>query len=76
MVRCGRWVTDLRGHCLKAHIPDVFRDLYRTGEDFGRVRTSALQTIMRVLGVRRELFVYTAGLLSTIGRLEGHFGAG
>ena len=64
------------GDCLKAHIPDVFRDLYRTEEDFGRVRTSALQTILRVLGVRRDLFVYTAGLLSTFGWLEDQFGAG
>ena len=27
MVGCGMWVTDLRGHCVKAHIPEVFRDL-------------------------------------------------
>ena len=47
---CGEWVTDLRGHCVQAHIPEVFRDLGRTREDIGRVRVSALQTILRVLG--------------------------
>ena len=50
MVGCGRWVTNLRGHCLQNHIPKVFQDLSRTGEDLGRVRRSALQTILRVLG--------------------------
>ena len=44
----------------------------RTGEDIGRVRASALQTIMRVLGDQGDLFGYVAGLLSTIGCLEGH----
>ena len=75
MVGCGWWVTDLQGHCLRDHIPEVFRDLSRTGEDFGRVRTSALQTILRVLrggGSGRVLFVYAAGLLGTIQCLEGH----
>ena len=46
----GECVTDLRGHCVQAHIPGVFWDLGRTGEDIGRVRASALQTILRVLG--------------------------
>jgi hypothetical protein len=46
----GVWVTDLRGHCVQAHIPGVFRDLVRTGEDIGRVRASALQTILRGSG--------------------------
>jgi hypothetical protein len=50
MERCGEWVTDLQGHCVQRHIPGVFRDLGRTGEDIGRVRASALQTILRVLG--------------------------
>ena len=50
MAGCGKWVTDLRGHCVQAHIPEVFQDLYRTGEEFGRARASALQTILRVLG--------------------------
>jgi hypothetical protein len=50
MEGCGEWVTDLRGHCVQAHIPAVFRDLGCTGEDIGRVRASALQTILRVLG--------------------------
>jgi hypothetical protein len=53
MEGCGEWVTDLRGHCVQAHIPGVFRDLGRTGEDIGRVRASALQTILRVLGGSR-----------------------
>jgi hypothetical protein len=44
MEGCGEWVTDLRGHCVQTHIPGVFRDLGRTGEDI------ALQTILRVLG--------------------------
>ena len=44
------WVTDLRGHCVQADIPGVFRDLVRTGEDIGRVRASALQTILRGSG--------------------------
>jgi hypothetical protein len=35
---------------VQAHIPEVFRDLYWTGEAFGKVRASALQTILRVLG--------------------------
>ena len=52
MEGCGEWVTDLRGHCVLAHIPEVFRDLGHTGEDIGRVRASALQTILRVLGDR------------------------
>ena len=50
MEGCGEWVTDLRGHCVQAHIPGVFRDLGCMGEDIGRVRASALQTILRVLG--------------------------
>ena len=50
MEGCGEWVTDLRGHCVQAHIPGVFRDLGRTREDIERVRVSALQTILRVLG--------------------------
>ena len=50
MEGCGEWVIDLRGHCVQAHIPGVFRDLGCTGEDIGRVRASALQTILRVLG--------------------------
>ena len=50
MVGCGRRVTDLRGHCLRDHVPEVFQDLSLTGKDFGRVRGSALQTILRVLG--------------------------
>jgi hypothetical protein len=50
MEGCGEWVTDLRGHCVQAHIPAVFRDLGCTGENIGRVRASALQTILRVLG--------------------------
>ena len=50
MVGCGQRVLDLRGHCLGTHVPEVFRDLSLTGEDFGRVRGSALQTILRVLG--------------------------
>ena len=37
MVGCGRRVTDLKGHCLGDHVPEVFRDLSLTGEDFGRV---------------------------------------
>ena len=73
MEGCGEWVTDLRGHCVQAHIPAVFRDLGCTGEDIGRVRASALQTILRVLrGSGGDLFGYVAGLLSTIGCLEGH----
>jgi hypothetical protein len=73
MEGCGEWVTDLRGHCVQTHIPGVFRDLGRTGEDIGRVRASALQTILRVLGGSGgDLFGYVAGLLSTIGCLEGH----
>jgi hypothetical protein len=36
----NKWVTDLQGHCVQAHIPEVSRDLGRTGEDFGRVRGS------------------------------------
>ena len=35
MVGCGRRVTDLKGHCLGDHVPEVFRDLSLTGEDFG-----------------------------------------
>jgi hypothetical protein len=70
MEGCGEWVTDLRGHCVQAHIPGVFRDLGRTGEDIGRVRASALQTILG--GSDGDLFGYVAGLLSTIGFLEGH----
>ena len=50
MAGCGEWVTDLKGHCVQTHIPGVFRDLGCTGEDIGRVRASALQTILRVLG--------------------------
>ena len=50
MEGCGEWVNDLRGHCVQAHIPGVFRDLECTGEDIGRVRASTLQTILRVLG--------------------------
>lgn len=69
MVGCGWWVTDLQGHCLWDHIPEVFRDLSRTGEDFGRVRTSALQTIPRVLGGGevREGPIYVCG------RAAGHY---
>ena len=53
--------------------PVVFRDLGCTGEDIGRVRASALQTILRVLGGSGgDLFGYVAGLMSTIGCLEGH----
>jgi hypothetical protein len=73
MEGCGEWATDLKGHCVRAHIPGVFRDLGCTGEDIGRVRASALQTILRVLrGSGGDLFGYVAGLLSTIGCLEGH----
>jgi hypothetical protein len=54
----GEWVTDLRGHCVQAHIPGVFRDLGRTGRILG--------------GSGGDLFGYVAGLLSTIGCLEGH----
>jgi hypothetical protein len=50
MEGCGEGVNDLRGHCVQAHIPGVFRDLGCTGEDIGRVRASALQTILSVLG--------------------------
>ena len=50
----------------------VFRDLGCTGEDIGRVRASALQTIPSPWGIRRELFGYVVGLLSTIGCLGGH----
>ena len=58
MEGCGKWVTDLRGHCVQAHIPEVFRDLGRTGQDLGRVRASALQTTLRVLvGSGGDLFV-------------------
>jgi hypothetical protein len=57
---------------VQAHIPEVFRDLGRTGEDFGRVRASALQTILRAGGSGGDLFGYAAGLLSAIGCLEGH----
>ena len=65
MEGCGKWVTDLRGHCVQAHIPEVFRDLGRTEEDFG--------TILRVLGGSGgDLFRYSAGLLSAIGCLESH----
>jgi hypothetical protein len=53
MAECGKWVTDLRGHSVLPHIPEVFRDLGRTGEDFGRVRASALQTILTAAGIRR-----------------------
>jgi hypothetical protein len=74
---CGEWVTDLWGHCVQAHILEVFRDLGHTGEDIGRVRASTLQTILRVLGGSRGgLFGYTAGLLSAIGCLEGQCEAG
>jgi hypothetical protein len=52
MVGWGKWITDLRGHCVQAHIPKVFRELSLTGEDFGRVRATALPTILRVLGDR------------------------
>jgi hypothetical protein len=31
MEGCGEWVTDLRGHCVRAYIPAVFRDLGCTG---------------------------------------------
>ena len=72
MEGCGEWVTDLRGHCVQAHIPEVFRDLARTGEDIGRVRASALQTILRVLGGSGDLFGYVTGFLSAIGCLKGH----
>jgi hypothetical protein len=53
----------------------VYRHIFLgcTGEDIGRVRASALQTILRVLGGSGgDLFGYVAGLLSTIGCLEGH----
>ena len=59
-------------HCVQAHIPEVFRDLARTGEDIGRVRASALQTILRVLGGSGDLFGYVTGFLSAIGCLKGH----
>ena len=73
MEGCGEWVTDLRRHCVQAHITEVFRDLGHTGEDIGRVRAFALQTILRVLGgPGGDLFGYSAGLLSAIGCLEGH----
>jgi hypothetical protein len=35
MEGCGEWVTDLQGHCVQAHIPEVFQDLGHTGEDIG-----------------------------------------
>jgi hypothetical protein len=25
MAGCGKWIIDLRGHCVQAHIPEVFR---------------------------------------------------
>ena len=43
------------------------------GSTLGGVRASALQTILRVFGESGgDLFVYSKGLLSTIGCLEGH----
>jgi hypothetical protein len=69
----GEWVTDLRGLSVQAHIPEVFRDLGHTGEDFGRVMGSALQTILIFLGRSGGgLLGYAAGLLGAIGCLEGH----
>jgi hypothetical protein len=67
---CGEWVTDLRRHCVQAHIPAVFRDLGCTGEDIGRVRASAMQTLLG--GSGGDLFGYVDRVLSTIGCLEGH----
>ena len=32
---CEEWVTDLRGHCVQAHIPEVFRDLGARGRILG-----------------------------------------
>jgi hypothetical protein len=62
---------------VQAHIPEVFQDLGHMGEDIGRVRASALQTILRVLGGSGGgLFGYAAGLLSAIGCLEGQCEAG
>jgi hypothetical protein len=29
MEGCGKWVTDLRGHCVQAHIPEVFQTTLR-----------------------------------------------
>ena len=66
MVECGQRVHDLRGHCLQKHVPEVFRDLSRTGEDLGRLRASALQTILRVLGG-------SGGPLCVCRRTAGHY---
>jgi hypothetical protein len=54
MEGCGEWVTDLQKHCVQANITEVFRDLGHTGEDIGRVRASALQTIAGELGELKE----------------------
>jgi hypothetical protein len=62
--------TDLRGHCVQAHIPGVFRDLGRTGEDIGRVRVSALQTILRVLGGSGGL-IWLCGRATEYHRVSG-----
>ena len=69
MVGCGRWVTDLRGHCLRDHVPEVFRDLFLTGE--GQVVYIA-DYPEGALGIRGALFGYVGGLFGTIGCLEGH----
>jgi hypothetical protein len=73
MEGCVECVTDLRRHCVQAHIPEILRDRGHTGEDFRRLMASALQTILRVLGGSGgDLFGYAAGLLKAIGCLECH----
>ena len=71
MEGCGECVTDLRGHCVQAHIPGVFRDLERTGEDIGRVKASALQTILRVLGGSGEGPIWLCGRATEYHRVPG-----
>jgi hypothetical protein len=69
MEGCGKWVIDLRDS-VQAHIPEVFRDLGRTGEDFGRVRASALQTILRAGGIGRGS-VWVRGRTDECHRMPG-----
>ena len=58
------------GDSVQAHIPEVFRDMGRTGEDFGRVRASALQTILRAGGIGRGS-VWVRGRTAECHRMPG-----
>jgi hypothetical protein len=55
---------------VQAHIPEVFRNLGRTGEDFGRVRASALQTILSAGGIGR-VSVWVRGRTAECHRMPG-----